>query len=84
MPAIDAPRIEDLLRELASQVLGALTRRHGQFDACEDAVQDRRAPALHCTGPISPRRRSGSRGCSMSDEVRVLHNSDIHLSTLDV
>jgi RNA polymerase sigma factor (sigma-70 family) len=31
---------EDLLRELAPQVLGALVRRHGQFDACEDAVQE--------------------------------------------
>jgi RNA polymerase sigma factor (sigma-70 family) len=34
------PRIEDLLRELAPQVLGALVRRSGQFDACEDAVQE--------------------------------------------
>jgi RNA polymerase sigma factor (sigma-70 family) len=34
------PRIEDLLRELAPQVLGTLVRRHGQFDACEDAVQE--------------------------------------------
>jgi RNA polymerase sigma factor (sigma-70 family) len=34
------PCIEDLLRELAPQVLGALARRHGQFDACEDAVQE--------------------------------------------
>jgi len=33
-------RIEDLLRELAPQVLGALVRRCGQFDACEDAVQE--------------------------------------------
>ena len=33
-------RTEDLLRELAPQVLGALVRRHGQFDACEDAVQE--------------------------------------------
>ena len=33
-------RLEDLLRELAPQVLGALVRRHGQFDACEDAVQE--------------------------------------------
>jgi RNA polymerase sigma factor (sigma-70 family) len=33
-------RIEDLLREFAPQVLGTLVRRHGQFDACEDAVQD--------------------------------------------
>jgi RNA polymerase sigma factor (sigma-70 family) len=34
------PRIEDLLRELAPQVLGTLVRQHGQFDACEDAVQE--------------------------------------------
>jgi RNA polymerase sigma factor (sigma-70 family) len=33
-------RIESLLRELAPQALGALVRRHGQFDACEDAVQE--------------------------------------------
>ncbi|HEX5403724.1 MAG TPA: sigma-70 family RNA polymerase sigma factor [Pseudonocardiaceae bacterium] len=32
--------IEDLLRELAPQVLGALVRRHGQFEECEDAVQE--------------------------------------------
>ncbi len=31
---------EDLLRELAPQVLGALVRRYGAFDACEDAVQE--------------------------------------------
>jgi RNA polymerase sigma factor (sigma-70 family) len=33
-------RVEDLLRTLAPRVLGALVRRHGQFDACEDAVQE--------------------------------------------
>jgi RNA polymerase sigma factor (sigma-70 family) len=33
-------RVEDLLRELAPQVLAVLVRRHGQFDACEDAVQE--------------------------------------------
>ncbi|MEV0650686.1 sigma-70 family RNA polymerase sigma factor [Phytomonospora sp. NPDC050363] len=33
-------RIEDLLRECAPQVLGGLIRRHGQFDLCEDAVQE--------------------------------------------
>ena len=33
-------RIEDLLRTLAPQVLGVLLRKHGQFDACEDAVQE--------------------------------------------
>jgi RNA polymerase sigma factor (sigma-70 family) len=32
--------IEGLLRELAPQALGTLIRRHGQFDACEDAVQE--------------------------------------------
>ncbi|MFE2407309.1 RNA polymerase sigma factor [Kitasatospora sp. NPDC059408] len=31
---------EDLLRELAPQVLGTLVRRHGQFEGCEDAVQE--------------------------------------------
>ncbi|WP_395298594.1 RNA polymerase sigma factor [Kitasatospora hibisci] len=31
---------EDLLRELAPQVLGALVRRYGAFDTCEDAVQE--------------------------------------------
>ena len=33
-------RIEDLLRPLAPQVLGALVRRYGQFDAAEDAAQE--------------------------------------------
>jgi RNA polymerase sigma factor (sigma-70 family) len=32
--------VEDLLRELAPQVLGVLARRFRQFDACEDAVQE--------------------------------------------
>jgi RNA polymerase sigma factor (sigma-70 family) len=32
--------VEDLLQRLTPQVLGALVRRHGQFDACEDAVQE--------------------------------------------
>jgi len=32
--------VEDLLRELAPRVLGALVRRYGHFDACEDAVQE--------------------------------------------
>ncbi len=34
------PAVEDLLRELTPQVLGALVRRHGQFEGCEDAVQE--------------------------------------------
>ncbi|HEY1620580.1 MAG TPA: DUF6596 domain-containing protein [Streptosporangiaceae bacterium] len=35
-----APGAEDLLRELTPQVLGALVRRHGRFEDCEDAVQE--------------------------------------------
>jgi len=31
---------EDILRECAPQVLAALTRRYGRFDAAEDAVQE--------------------------------------------
>ncbi|HET9610491.1 MAG TPA: sigma-70 family RNA polymerase sigma factor [Acidimicrobiales bacterium] len=37
---IREPRVEDLLRRLAPQVLGALVRRYGHFDASEDAVQE--------------------------------------------
>ncbi|HKA12984.1 MAG TPA: sigma-70 family RNA polymerase sigma factor [Candidatus Dormibacteraeota bacterium] len=32
--------VEDLLRELTPQVLGAVVRRYGHFDAAEDAVQE--------------------------------------------
>jgi RNA polymerase sigma factor (sigma-70 family) len=32
--------LEDLLRQLAPQVLGALVRRYGHFDTAEDAVQE--------------------------------------------
>lgn len=32
--------VDDLLRELAPRVLGALVRRYGHFDAAEDAVQE--------------------------------------------
>jgi RNA polymerase sigma factor (sigma-70 family) len=36
-PVIGLP---DLLRECAPQVLAAVVRRHGDFEACEDAVQE--------------------------------------------
>ena len=36
----EAGSIPELLRELAPGVLGSLVRRFGQFDACEDAMQD--------------------------------------------
>ena len=34
------PAVADLLRELAPRVLGVLVRRNGNFDDCEDAVQE--------------------------------------------
>lgn len=40
MTQTSAEHVERLLRELAPQALGALARRHGQFAACEDAVQE--------------------------------------------
>jgi RNA polymerase sigma factor (sigma-70 family) len=38
--AIENTAVEDLLRRLAPQVLGTLVRRYGQFEECEDAVQE--------------------------------------------
>jgi RNA polymerase sigma factor (sigma-70 family) len=37
---LDTPELEDLLRRLAPQVLGAVVRRYGHFDAAEDATQE--------------------------------------------
>ncbi|GAA2505990.1 RNA polymerase sigma24 factor [Winogradskya humida] len=34
------PGLEDLLRAATPQVLGAVVRRYGDFDRCEDAVQE--------------------------------------------
>ncbi len=36
----DPAAVEDLLRELAPQVLAALVRRYGQFHLCEEASQE--------------------------------------------
>ena len=36
----DPRAVEGLLRELAPQALGTLVRSRGQFDACEDAMQE--------------------------------------------
>ncbi|MEW2354203.1 sigma-70 family RNA polymerase sigma factor [Spirillospora sp. NPDC029432] len=38
--ALPGEGLEDLLRRLAPQVLGAVVRRYGHFDAAEDAVQE--------------------------------------------
>ncbi len=40
MPPQSGDPVEDLLREMAPQVLGALVRRYGDFDAAEDAAQE--------------------------------------------
>ncbi|HJY32981.1 MAG TPA: DUF6596 domain-containing protein, partial [Actinomycetota bacterium] len=40
MSSVDAPGVEERLRELAPQVLGVLVRRYGRFDSSEDAVQE--------------------------------------------
>ena len=37
---MDRAAIEDLLRRLTPQVLGALVRRYGNFDRAEDATQE--------------------------------------------
>jgi RNA polymerase sigma factor (sigma-70 family) len=59
MPKVSDRRVEDLLRELAPQVLGTLVRRYGQFDATEDAVQEALLAASQQWGedgvPDSPR-----------------------------
>ena len=51
-----AQSVEGLLRELAPEVLGVLLRRHGQFDACEDAEDLRRQLAQE---PLDAFRRHG-------------------------
>ncbi|HYJ69457.1 MAG TPA: DUF6596 domain-containing protein [Nocardioidaceae bacterium] len=38
--------VEDLLRDLAPQILAALARQYGQLDACEDATQEALLAAL--------------------------------------
>jgi RNA polymerase sigma factor (sigma-70 family) len=37
---VPEPVVEDLLRQLAPQILGAVVRRYGHFDTAEDAVQE--------------------------------------------
>jgi RNA polymerase sigma factor (sigma-70 family) len=39
--------LNDLLRELAPQVLGTLLRKYHDFDACEDALQEAMLAAAH-------------------------------------
>jgi predicted RNA polymerase sigma factor len=58
--------VEDLLRELAPQVLGVLVRRHEDFAVCEDAVQE----ALVAAAQHWPATRSRSRS-PLEDIVEV-------------
>ncbi len=40
LPPVITAEVEDLLRRLAPQVLGAVVRRYGNFDLAEDANQE--------------------------------------------
>jgi RNA polymerase sigma factor (sigma-70 family) len=52
------PAVEAQLREQAARVLGVLVRRHGDFDRCEDAVQEALLEA-HLTWREVPERPFG-------------------------
>ena len=58
-----ASGVEDLLRELAPQVLGALARRYGDFDAAEDAVQEALHRRRRRTGRATAFPRTRAAGC---------------------
>ncbi len=68
--------IEDLLRELAPQVLGVVIRRYGDFDRAEDAVQEALiAAAMHWRRDGIP---ENPRGWLLQTAGRKL--TDIHRS----
>ena len=58
----EAGSIEDLLRELAPQVLGVLVRRFGDFDAAEDAVQEALLAGRARTGRATASRTTRAAG----------------------
>ena len=62
-----ATEVEDLLRELAPQVLGALVRRYGHFDTAEDAVQE----ALLAAAAQWPTRRRAGQPARLADHGRL-------------
>ena len=71
----EEPAIEDLLRELAPQVLGVVMRRYGGLDAAEDAVQEALiAAAEHWPGDGVPDNPRGwllqVAGCRLTDQIR--------------
>src|SRR5919106_1443869 len=66
--------LEDLLRELAPQVLGVVVRRYGDFDAAEDAVQEALlAAAMHWPAEGLP---DNPRGWLIQTAVRRLTDQD--------
>jgi RNA polymerase sigma factor (sigma-70 family) len=72
---VTAASLDDLLRELAPQVLAAVIRRSGDFSAAEDAVQEALlAAALHWPAegvPASPRAwLIQAAGRRMTDQIR--------------
>jgi hypothetical protein len=64
--------VEGLLRDLAPRVLAVLLRSHGDFEACEDAVQEALlAAAVQWPAdgvPANPRRVAGHRRVAPLDE----------------
>ncbi|WP_027347146.1 RNA polymerase sigma factor [Hamadaea tsunoensis] len=84
--------IEDLLRELAPQVLGVLARRSGDFDAAEDAVQEALlSAATHWPGEGVPANPRGwllqTAGRKLLDQVRsaaARRQREIMAATRDV
>ena len=53
-PVTSDPEVAALLRTLAPQVLGVVARKHGDFDRCEDAVQEALL-AASATWPVDGR-----------------------------
>jgi predicted RNA polymerase sigma factor len=85
-------RLDDLLRQLAPQILGALVRRYGHFEASEDAVQEALLAAATQWPerglPESPRgwlitvasRRLTDQLCSREDATAALVPPDAQVS----
>ena len=75
-PAGRPTEVEDLLRRNAPQVLGALVRRYGHFDAAEDAVQEALLAAAgrwpSAGVPDNPRNPAAARAAYESAAAKTL------------
>ena len=68
---LSATKTEDLLRQLAPQVLGSLVRRYGNFDLAEDATQEALlAAALQWPRDGAP---SNPKGWLITDRIAPAH-----------